>query len=118
MSFGSGFGTTTSTPAPTFAFGTTPASTATPVKPGKLRFVVWNRKFLADFDSSRRFYIKITILLADAVINAEMSMIIYTVASVMCKYSWCDNFEVRNDANEISSIFHWTGFSRCIGGLF
>ncbi|XP_020296995.1 nuclear pore complex protein Nup54-like isoform X1 [Pseudomyrmex gracilis] len=33
MSFGSGFGTSTSTPAPTFAFGTTPASTATPVKP-------------------------------------------------------------------------------------
>lgn len=36
MSFGSGFGASTSTPAPTFAFGTTPASTATPVKPGKL----------------------------------------------------------------------------------
>lgn len=35
MSFGSGFGASTSTPAPTFAFGTTPASTATPVKPGK-----------------------------------------------------------------------------------
>ncbi|XP_011868731.1 PREDICTED: probable nucleoporin Nup54 [Vollenhovia emeryi] len=33
MSFGSGFGTSTSTSAPTFAFGTTPASTATPVKP-------------------------------------------------------------------------------------
>ncbi|XP_032675966.1 nuclear pore complex protein Nup54-like isoform X1 [Odontomachus brunneus] len=33
MSFGSGFGASTSTPAPTFAFGTTPASTATPVKP-------------------------------------------------------------------------------------
>ncbi|GAB1860914.1 Probable nucleoporin Nup54 [Camponotus japonicus] len=33
MSFGTGFGTSTSTPAPTFAFGTTPASTATPVKP-------------------------------------------------------------------------------------
>ncbi|KYQ57565.1 putative nucleoporin Nup54 [Trachymyrmex zeteki] len=33
MSFASGFGASTSTPAPTFAFGTTPASTATPVKP-------------------------------------------------------------------------------------
>jgi len=35
MSFGTGFGAPTSTPAPTFAFGSTPASTATPVKPGK-----------------------------------------------------------------------------------
>lgn len=35
MSFGTGFGGTTSTPAPTFSFGTTASTTATPVKPGK-----------------------------------------------------------------------------------
>ncbi|XP_017882476.1 nuclear pore complex protein Nup54 [Ceratina calcarata] len=34
MSFGTGFGTTTSTPAPAFSFGSTASTTATPVKPG------------------------------------------------------------------------------------
>ncbi|XP_034182290.1 nuclear pore complex protein Nup54 [Osmia lignaria lignaria] len=34
MSFGSGFGVTTSTPAPAFSFGATASTTATPVKPG------------------------------------------------------------------------------------
>ena len=34
MSFGTGFGGTTSTPAPTFSFGAA-STTATPVKPGK-----------------------------------------------------------------------------------
>ncbi|XP_078044647.1 nuclear pore complex protein Nup54 isoform X2 [Augochlora pura] len=34
MSFGTGFGVTTSTPAPAFSFGATASTTATPVKPG------------------------------------------------------------------------------------
>lgn len=34
MSFGSGFGVTTSTPAPAFSFGAPASTTATPVKPG------------------------------------------------------------------------------------
>ncbi|CAL7947897.1 unnamed protein product [Xylocopa violacea] len=34
MSFGTGFGVTTSTPAPVFSFGSTASTTATPVKPG------------------------------------------------------------------------------------
>lgn len=36
MSFSTGFGGTTSTPAPAFSFGVTASTTATPVKPGKL----------------------------------------------------------------------------------
>jgi len=53
MSFGSGFGASTSTPAPTFAFGTTPASTATPVKPGKPPFASSDCEFLAHPASPR-----------------------------------------------------------------
>lgn len=53
MSFGSGFGASTSTPAPTFAFGNTPASTATPVKPGETTFFFFwccDHEFPARFD--------------------------------------------------------------------
>lgn len=35
MSFGTGFGVATSTPAPAFSFGAATSTTATPVKPGK-----------------------------------------------------------------------------------
>lgn len=91
MSFGSGFGAPTSTPAPTFAFGTTPASTATPVKPGK-SFFARLRVFHSSFPFSA----------SSLASTSSLNVGAFTIPRVPCLHKYlaavymCDNFGVKN----------------------